>query len=62
MRVKLKIFTMLGSVCGNNVIEPGEICDGTSLNSQTCSTQGFADGTLKCNPSCTAYDATLCYN
>ena len=48
-------------ICGNNIIEPREICDGTSLNGQTCSSQGFADGTLKCNPSCTAYDTTLCY-
>lgn len=34
MLVRLKIFTMLGSVCGNNIIEPGEICDGTFLNGQ----------------------------
>lgn len=35
--------------CGNNKAEHGEECDGTDLNNQTCQTQGFSGGTLKCN-------------
>ena len=27
--------------CGNDAIEPGEECDGSNLNSQTCQTQGY---------------------
>ncbi|MAZ40581.1 hypothetical protein CL654_00480, partial [bacterium] len=32
--------------CGNNVIEGTETCDGTQLNGQSCTTQGFDGGTL----------------
>lgn len=41
------------SVCGNNIKEGGEQCDGTDLNGQTCSAQGFSGGILTCNPDCT---------
>ncbi len=36
--------------CGNNLIEQGEQCDGSNLNSQTCMTlgQGFTGGILSC--------------
>lgn len=34
--------------CSNGVIDSGEVCDGSNLKSQTCQTQGFASGTLKC--------------
>ncbi len=40
------------AVCGNGVIDAGEACDQTNLNSQTCVTQGFASGALSCNSSC----------
>ena len=39
-------------VCGNSVIESGEVCDGASLGGKTCSTQGFTGGTLSCSSSC----------
>ena len=38
--------------CGNSIIDSGEECDGTNLNSQTCSTQGYATGTLTCTSTC----------
>lgn len=47
-------------VCGNNVKETGEICDGTDLAGQTCATQGFASGTLSCNATCSAFVTTAC--
>jgi hypothetical protein len=47
-------------VCSNNIIEGTETCDGTSLNSQTCITQGFASGTLSCLPDCSGYDTSEC--
>jgi hypothetical protein len=52
------------AVCGNGVIEDGEQCDGTSLNGQTCVTQGFAKGTLSCTSSCTFSTAScsMCGN
>lgn len=39
-------------VCGNNVKESGEACDGNDLGGQTCQSQGFGGGTLACNGDC----------
>jgi cell division septation protein DedD len=47
------------SVCGNDVIEGGEDCEGENLNSQTCVSQGYASGTLTCDIACT-FDISNC--
>ena len=49
------------SNCGNNMINSGEQCDGTNLNSKTCQNlgQGFTDGTLTCKTDCT-FDTSQC--
>lgn len=39
--------------CGDGVIQTGESCDGSNLNNQICSSQGFSGGTLSCNSNCT---------
>lgn len=49
-----------GAVCGNNVIEGSEVCDGTALAGQTCVSQGFSGGSLACNSGCTGYNTTAC--
>ncbi len=41
------------SVCGNNIKEGGEQCDGSDLAGQSCTTLGYTGGTLSCNPDCT---------
>lgn len=46
--------------CGNNVVEGTEVCDGTSVNGETCASRGFLSGILGCNAGCTAYDTTAC--
>ena len=48
--------------CGNNIIETGELCDGSSLNGANCTNLGlgFISGTLRCNASCTGYNTSLC--
>lgn len=46
-------------VCGNNIKEGGEQCDGTDLNSQTCVSRGFSSGNLSCNTDCT-FNTTGC--
>ncbi|MBU0636388.1 hypothetical protein KKE06_05165, partial [Candidatus Micrarchaeota archaeon] len=46
-------------VCGNNTKEGLEECDGTDLDSQTCATQGFDEGTLVCAGDCT-FDTSGC--
>lgn len=49
-----------GAVCGNSIIETGEVCDGAQLGGQTCVTQGFSGGTLVCGVGCTAFNTSAC--
>ncbi|HVR96688.1 MAG TPA: proprotein convertase P-domain-containing protein, partial [Thermoanaerobaculia bacterium] len=48
------------AVCGNNLKEGTEVCDGTDLGGQTCVSQGFTGGTLSCNGTCSAFVTTSC--
>ncbi|HIH17543.1 MAG TPA: hypothetical protein HA282_04485 [Nanoarchaeota archaeon] len=41
-----------GPVCGNNIMEPGEQCDGDDLGGATCSSLGFTGGSLGCTSTC----------
>jgi hypothetical protein len=49
------------NLCGNNVIESPETCDGTALGGQTCVSQGFSGGVLACNSTCEAFVTSSCY-
>lgn len=40
------------TVCGNNIKEAGEQCDGTDLSGQFCISLGYSGGTLSCRASC----------
>lgn len=40
------------TTCGNGRLDPGEDCDGSNLNSGSCSSLGFLGGTLACATSC----------
>lgn len=65
-----------GSVCGNNLKETGESCDGIDLDSKSCLNFGYDSGILTCNstcgfdfsactydePGCVAYSYLQCYN
>ena len=50
------LFTSVGttnpSVCGNSIIETGEVCDN---DAQSCTTSGYS-GSQACNAQCTGYD------
>ena len=48
-------------VCGNNVINGAEECDGSDLNGQTCATYGYDGGLLGCTQDC-HIDYSVCYN
>ena len=50
-----------GPVCGNNVREGTEVCDGSDLAGETCQTQGFYSGTLACLDDCSDFDASGCF-
>ena len=45
--------------CGNDTVDPGEVCDGSDLNGQSCSTLGYVDGTLTCQINC-QFNTTGC--
>ena len=48
------------AVCGNNVGEGTEECDGTDLRSQTCTTRGFTGGSLSCVAAACTFDTSAC--
>ncbi len=48
-KFKIEILTL----CGNNIKESGEQCDGTDLGGASCTSQGYAGGSLSCNSNCT---------
>ncbi|MBT4835116.1 hypothetical protein HON86_00665 [Candidatus Woesearchaeota archaeon] len=48
------------SLCGDNMIEGDEVCDGSDLNSETCQTKGFDSGTLSCSNDCSTFDTSDC--
>ncbi len=47
-------------VCGNNIIEGNEVCDGTDLGGETCLSQDFYGGTLACLADCSGFDTSGC--
>lgn len=50
-----------GPTCGDNVVDPGEACDGTNLNGQDCQSQGFEGGILACDVSTCSLVTDNCY-
>lgn len=51
---------VVSPVCGNNLRETPEVCDGSDLAGQTCVSQGFTGGTLSCNGACSAFVTAAC--
>lgn len=54
LNVSIKI-----SICGNEIIEGGEDCEGENLNGQTCESIGYGSGTLSCDIAC-SFDTYSC--
>ncbi len=49
------------SKCGNNILETGEVCDGTDVGGKTCNDFiAGSQGTVSCQTDCLAYNATQC--
>lgn len=55
----LRTWTSDSNVCGNNLKQIGEQCDGTDLGGASCVSLGYASGTLFCSGSCT-YNTASC--
>jgi hypothetical protein len=55
--------TTMGPMCGDDIAEGQETCDGADLNGQTCAMKNpmkYGGGILACDPSCFAYDESDC--
>ncbi|MBU1204138.1 MAG: hypothetical protein KKG60_03675, partial [Nanoarchaeota archaeon] len=48
--------------CGDKEINGDEKCDTNNLGGETCQSQGFDDGDLKCSSDCLSFDISGCYN
>jgi hypothetical protein len=46
--------------CGNDLVEPGEQCDGSNLQGFDCSSLGLGGGTLNCDPVTCTFDTSMC--
>ncbi|MGM0595889.1 MAG: hypothetical protein ACQES9_02525 [Myxococcota bacterium] len=47
--------------CGNGIVEAGEVCDGTALDGEDCTTIGdYTGGELDCTDDCSAFDESGC--
>lgn len=53
--------TSLCRRCGNGMLEPGEVCDGSNLGGATCQSKGYSGGTLVCGAGCQTFDESGCY-
>ena len=49
-----------GAVCGDDMADASEVCDGSDLRSQACTDFGFATGSLACAGNCLSYDISAC--
>ncbi|MBN2723213.1 MAG: CAP domain-containing protein [Deltaproteobacteria bacterium] len=64
--VSLLFFIVFGcddssesAVCGDNILQSGEQCDGTAEIEETCESLGFYGGTISCSSRCNL-DTALC--
>jgi len=48
----VNVSASIPSVCGNNVFDAGEQCEGSNLGGQTCVSLGYSSGDLSCSASC----------
>jgi len=46
--------------CGDGVKNGADVCDGDDLGGQSCQTQGFSAGDLKCLSNCGGFDTSSC--
>jgi hypothetical protein len=51
-----------GPICGDNVKDSGEVCDGSALDGKDCGSVpgGFTSGNLACASDCSAFDTSAC--
>ncbi|HSA34560.1 MAG TPA: kelch repeat-containing protein, partial [bacterium] len=60
-KVKLSTNNDVPAVCGNGILEPGEVCDSDSVYCEEIDDTQWNAGTAYCNSTCTGYDTGDCY-
>lgn len=55
----VSVTAKVPGVCGNEIVEVDEQCDGGAFGGRSCTTAGFGGGTLQCNADCTL-DTSSC--
>ncbi len=61
IKIGVSLFGVAGTLgCGNGAIDAGEQCDQDNLNGESCVTQGYGGGTLRCAADC-AFGTSDCY-
>jgi len=50
----------VGEMCGNDIIDGTDFCDGTDLAGYTCQVLGFDTGELGCTANCAGHDLSGC--
>ncbi len=48
-------------LCGDNIAQGREICDGTDLKGETCESLGLGSGVLACLPDCSGFNTSGCF-
>ena len=48
------------AICGNGVIEIGEVCDQENVGDATCESFGYESGSVGCRLDCLGYDLAYC--
>lgn len=56
----LSVSYFVTPICGNDIIQSGEFCDGDDLGGYNCASFGEL-GDLKCESDCSAFDFSDCY-
>jgi hypothetical protein len=56
----VSVTAHISAICGNNIKEEGEQCDGNDLGGQTCTSLGYSGGTLSCYSNCT-FNTSNCF-
>ena len=57
--IKLSTNNDVPSLCGNGIVEPGELCDGNSV-ACTSIDPNYYGGTAYCNSTCDGYNEDSC--
>ncbi len=58
-KIRIAAMNEIVPVCGNGIVESGEVCDGDSVKC-TAIDSDYIGGTAVCNPTCSGYDESSC--